>query len=88
MKPWTILAALTLLSAAVLPARAQWTPVDRGSDNISVEGHIPLGARMSVTDLELEQELDRPYAYVGRASILEEGPKGMDIIDLSNPQAP
>ncbi len=43
---------------------------------------------MTVTDMELEQELHRPYAYVGRASILEEGPKGMDIIDLSNPSAP
>ena len=88
MKPWTILAALTLLGVATLPARAQWSPIDRGSDNITVEGHIPLGARMSVTDLEIEQELARPFAYVGRAAILEEGPKGMDIIDISNPAAP
>ena len=88
MKPWTILAALTLLGVATLPARAQWSPIDRGSDNITVEGHIPLGARMSVTDLEIEQELTRPFAYVGRAAILEEGPKGMDIIDISNPAAP
>lgn len=77
-----------LLSAAfVLPATAQ-TALERGSDNITVEGHLPLGARMTVTDLELEQELERPYAYVGRASILEEGPKGMDIIDLSDPSNP
>ena len=88
MKPWTILAALTLLGVATLPARAQWSPIDRGSDNITVEGHIPLGARMSVTDLEIEQELTRPFAYVGRAAILEEGPKGMDIIDINNPAAP
>lgn len=88
MKPWTILATLMLLGVAILPAHAQWSPVDRGSDNITVEGHIPLGARMSVTDLEMEQELSRPYAYVGRASILEEGPKGMDIIDISDPATP
>ncbi len=69
-------------------AFAQWTPTNPGSDNITVLGHQPLGARMSVTDLELEQEIDRPYAYVGRASILEEGPKGMDIIDLSDPTNP
>ncbi len=43
---------------------------------------------MTVTDMELEQELNRPYAYVGRASILEDGPKGMDIIDLSDPSCP
>jgi len=60
----------------------------RGTDNITVEGHTPLGERMSVTDLELEQEMSRPFAYVGRASILESGPKGMDIIDLSDPTNP
>ncbi len=69
-------------------AAGQWTALDRGSDNITVLGHQPLGGRMTVTDLELEQDLDRPYAYVGRASILEEGPKGMDVIDLSDPANP
>ncbi len=88
MKTWTILAILAVLGVSVHPASAQWSPVDRGSDNITVEGHLPLGARMSVTDLEIEQELSRPFAYVGRASILEEGPKGMDIIDMSDPKAP
>ena len=88
MKTWTILAILALLGVSVHPASAQWSPANRGSDNITVEGHLPLGARMSVTDLEIEQERSRPFAYVGRASILEEGPKGMDIIDFSDPKAP
>ena len=88
MKTWTILAILALLGVSVHPASAQWSPANRGSDNITVEGHIPLGVRMSVTDLEIEQERSRPFAYVGRASILEEGPKGMDIIDFSDPKAP
>ena len=70
------------------PASGQMSPLDRGSDNIRVQGHLPLGARMTVTDIELEQDMDRPYAYVGRASILEDGPKGMDIIDLSDPTNP
>lgn len=70
------------------PVLGQWTPDKPGSENITVLGHQPLGGRMTVTDMELEQELSRPYAYVGRASILEEGPKGMDIIDLSDPAAP
>ena len=69
-------------------SQAQWTPEDPGSENITVLGHRPLGGRMTVTDMELEQELSRPYAYVGRASILEEGPKGMDIIDISDPASP
>ena len=82
---------LTAAGLSASPARAQntqSTALRRGTDNISVEGHVPLGARMSVTDLEVEQELSRPFAYVGRASILKEGPKGMDIIDISDPTSP
>ncbi len=88
MRP-TLLPLLLLL--AFVPSStssAQWTALDRGSDNIHVQGHLQLGGRMTVTDMELEQEVSRPFAYVGRASILNEGPKGMDIIDLSDPANP
>lgn len=89
MRTISSVSALLLLLLVAVPANAQqWTPLDRGSDNIDVLGHVQLGARMSVTDMELEQELSRPFAYVGRASILNEGPKGMDIIDLSDPTDP
>lgn len=70
------------------PAAAQWTAEKPGSDNIEVVGHIPLGPRLSVSDIELEQELDRPYAYVGRMQLGEAGPKGTDIIDISDPAKP
>ena len=83
---FTTLALLT--GVIVAPVSAQWTPLDRGSDNVHVQGHLQLGARMTVTDMELEQEVSRPYAYVGRASILTDGPKGMDIIDISDPTDP
>ena len=79
---------LLLASFAISPLMAQDGMVERGSDNITVLGHLPLGVRMSVTDLDIEQGLDRPYAYVGRASILSEGPKGMDVIDFSDPSNP
>jgi len=88
MKPYLMLATLVMLCMAAHPASAQPTATNPGSDNITMEGHLPLGARMSVTDLEIEQELSRPFAYVGRASILDAGPKGMDIIDFSDPAAP
>jgi len=52
--------------AAAGVAAAQWTPEKPGSDNIEVLSHIPLGPRLSVSDTDLEQEMDRPYAYVGR----------------------
>ena len=53
--------AAGLFSAAPLAAQ-EWTPLKRGSDNIEVLGHIPLGHRLSVADLDMEQELHRPYA--------------------------
>jgi len=88
MKNLTLILLFAACTYPAVNAHAQMSPLERGSDNISVEGHLPLGARMTVTDMELEQEMDRPYAYVGRASVLEDGPKGMDIIDLSDPKNP
>ncbi len=81
---------ILLLALAFMPqyAAAQWTPEKPGSDNIDVLGHIPLGPRLSVSDLEMEQELDRPYAYVGRMVYGDDGPKGMDIISIADPAQP
>ncbi len=72
----------------VLPATAQWTPDKPGSDNIELLGHIPLGPRLSVSDMELEQELHRPFAYVGRMIFGDEGAIGTDIIDVKDPANP
>jgi hypothetical protein len=66
----------------------QWTPTAPGSDNVEVISHLPLGPRLSVADIEIEQELDRPYAYVARMVYGDIGPKGMDIIDLSDERDP
>ncbi|RMF58072.1 MAG: hypothetical protein D6746_10100, partial [Bacteroidetes bacterium] len=88
MTPRTLLSALLVLVLAAVPARAQWTPDNPGSDNIEVLGHIPLGPRLSVADLDVEQELARPYAYVARMVYGDEGPRGTDIIDLSDPARP
>ena len=74
-----------------LPARdaaAQWTAEKPGSDNITVLSHLPLGPRLSVSDIDIEQEVDRPYAYVGRMVYGFEGGKGIDIIDLHDPTKP
>ncbi len=62
----TVLLVLFVTSVAV-PAFAQsgspqWTAMKRGSDNIEVVAHLPLGPRLSVADIDIEQELDRPYA--------------------------
>lgn len=85
----TILMAIGLLVLAPGAASAQaWTPLRRGSDNIEVVGHLPLGARLTATDIDLEQELDRPYAYVSRANVIGGGERGVDIVDLSDPEHP
>ena len=75
-------AVCLVLFASVGMAVAQWTAEKPGSDNIKVLSHLPLGTRTSVADIDLEQEVDRPYAYVGRT----EGEKGLDIIDLHDPE--
>ncbi len=56
-------------------------PTPRGSDNIEVVDHVPLGAPFTVSDIELEQEPTRPYAYVSRMF----GEAGFDVVDLSDP---
>lgn len=86
--PTFLLSFLLLVTAGSSSVLGQATVLDRGSDNMEVLGHVPLGKTSSVTDMELEQELSRPYAYVSRASIVDGGPKGMDIVDLSDPSQP
>jgi hypothetical protein len=82
-------AALLAVSAATLSAQdVPWSPLKRGSDNIEVLGHLPLGARLSVADMDLEQEMHRPYAYVSRMVYGFDGPKGTDIISIEDPANP
>lgn len=79
--------ALIVVGVANVGAQ-QWTPEKRGSDNIEVISHIPLGPKLSVSDIEISQELDRPYAFVGRMVYGHEGEKGIDIVDLSDERRP
>ncbi|MCH8247594.1 MAG: hypothetical protein IH951_14485, partial [Bacteroidetes bacterium] len=46
------------------------------------------GPTLSVADMDIEQELHRPYAYVARMKYGEAGERGTDIIDLSDPSNP
>ncbi|MDE0247810.1 MAG: hypothetical protein OXO56_07745 [Gammaproteobacteria bacterium] len=83
-----VAAAVLALALVVAPAAGQWTPMTPGSDNMDVIGHAPLGPQLSVADVELEQEMHRPYAYVARMVYGEVGPKGTDIINLEDPENP
>ena len=83
------LAGAMLLSPASAVA-AQENAENRGSDNIEVVSHLPLGGPGSVSDIEIEQDMSRPYVYVGHevlgySTTLD---RGMDIIDIADPASP
>jgi hypothetical protein len=77
-----------LATDATAQQDTQWNALERGSRNISVVGHIPLGGPVSVMDMEVEQELSRPFAYVARGHLGAYVAKGMDVIDISDPSHP
>ena len=81
-------ALIFALMAWAAPASAQWTAMNRGSENIEVLGHLPLGAHLNVSDMDVEQELSRPYAYVSRMVWGPTGTKGMDIVSIEDPANP
>ncbi len=65
MAPLRALAAAllcVLMGAGAGRLGAQEAPGPRGSPNIEVLAHLPLGGPTTVSDLEIEQELSRPYA--------------------------
>jgi len=86
---WFFLTVFAVLfSTSVNGQDVPWSPLQRGSDNMDVLGHLPLGPRLSVADMDIEQEMHRPYAYVSRMVYGFEGPKGMDIISIEDPESP
>jgi hypothetical protein len=86
-----ILAALVTL-AVTIPVFAQsetpWTTLKPGSDNITVEAHVPMGPMFSTTDIDMEQEMSRPYVYVSRGTLGESVERGTDVFDISDPSDP
>jgi len=56
-------------------------PGARGSSNIKVLAHVPDGGFLHVSDIELEQELSRPYVYIDRRF----QPTGFDIVNIKDP---
>ncbi len=75
-----IASAMLLLCAP--ESVAQEEAAKEKSDNIEVLSHIPLGGKFTVVDLEMEQELDRPYVYIARTF----DQAGFDVIDIGDPE--
>ncbi|MFQ5888625.1 MAG: LVIVD repeat-containing protein [Gemmatimonadota bacterium] len=78
---FSIAAGLVAVSPVWGAAQSQTLPAR--SPNVEVLSHIPLGAPLTVSDVAIEQELSRPFAYVGR---MQGSEKGFDIIDLRDPR--
>ena len=72
---------LSLLVLSPAETSAQYAPGEQGSDNVEIVAHVPLAGALQVADIEIEQDLERPYAYVSRRF----NPPGFQIIDLSVP---
>jgi hypothetical protein len=84
-----IMVAVALLTSTALSAQNNWRQPDAqsgakagGSANVDVLSHIPLGGFFRVTDVEIEQEVGRPYAYVSGSR----DRAGFSIIDLTDPE--
>ncbi len=98
----TIALGTGLVSAAHAQTRAMNDPDNSlrnphhgGSRNVRVVGHLPLGWSRTTADIEVEQELSRPYAYMPRRDFLPRSDqphrvpsKGVDIISLQDPSKP
>ena len=56
-------------------------PGERGTSNIQMLSHVPMGGFLHVADLEIEQEESRPFVYVSRRF----DPIGFDIISVADP---
>jgi hypothetical protein len=62
---------------------AQRAPGEEGSRNLRLLSHIPLGGQFLTGDIEIEQDLSRPYVYVSRIYTTP----GFDVISVKDPNA-
>ena len=78
---------MALLAAGLLSAHsllAQFPPGQQHSSNVHALSHIPLGRIFTVGNIDVEQELSRPYVYVGRTegNVPE---SGFTIVSVKDP---
>lgn len=81
-KWWVGMAALAVSVPWTAGAQARHPlPGQEGSPNVHLMSHIPLGGYLHVADIDIEQELGRPYVYVSRGIY---PPTGFDIISVKD----
>ncbi len=81
-RSWAYVAALLVCVPGRMPAQARHPlPGQEGSSNVHLMSHIPLGGYLHVADIDIEQELSRPYVYVSRGVY---PPAGFTIISVKD----
>ena len=86
-----ITSAMLVVGAGLLTSTAvfaQHAPGEHHSENVELVSQLPLGAPNSVSDIVIEQDTARPYAYVSRRRGAEGGAMGFDVIGLEDPGDP
>ena len=73
--------ALGLLPVVAGAQTRRPAPGQEGTPNLHVTAHVPLGGDLRVTDIEIEQELSRPFVYVSRGV---SRPAGFTIISIKD----
>ena len=72
---------LALLAAPAVTTAQIKAPGEEASRNVKLMSHIPLGEMFTTGDIEIEQELSRPYVYVARTLTHA----GFDIVSIKEP---
>src|SRR6185503_655675 len=74
-----LLLLMTTVTASPVAAQLK-APGEERSRNVHVFSHVPLGKAYTIGDVEVEQELNRPYAYVMRTF----GDAGFDLLNMKD----
>ncbi len=85
--PAHVIAVSILLQPSLLAQSPGAAPKVGGSPNVQVLSHVPIRGFMQVGDIELEQEISRPYAYLSRLRLLTDE-AGFTVIGLKDPRDP
>lgn len=76
-----VLLVAVLCASTPLNAQNRTIAPETSSPNVKLLSHVPLGWQFTIADIEIEQELSRPYVYVQR----DFGPAGFNIISMKDP---
>jgi hypothetical protein len=84
MRGWWLVTLATV--AAAPPAVAQVIPGQKvgGTPNIHVVAHVPIRGFLQVGDIDVEQEMSRPFVYISRLRLIT-NEAGFTIVNIKDP---